>query len=116
MASFVNNYTPSHKLLKLDTLGAMESTVTFHTGTESSSQCPSILVQQQDDRVIAASLNKMYRFDSEINLSTAEIRSCSNFSQMSNTTEAIIQPDDKIVVAGRYTGGGNLMLVRVLAN
>lgn len=113
----MNNYTPGHKLLNLDTSGAQESIITFYTGNnESGSECPAMLVQQQDGKVIAATGSKMYRFDSDINPGSSETRSCSNFSQVNDKTPAAIQSDDKIVVAGRYSGGGNLILVRILTN
>lgn len=116
LPSFTNYYFTIHRLLKINPDGSQEASVAFYQGSETNWDCPGMLVQQQDGKVLTNSATIMHRFDSEINLSTQETRSCSNFSQMSDKTHAAIQPDDKLVVAGRYTGGGNLMLVRILPN
>jgi hypothetical protein len=106
-----------HNLIKIDSNGALESYQNYYNGYFTSHiTCPVVLGQQQDGKVIASGWDKLYRFDSDLNVSTAEITSCSNFSQLGDKTSAILQADDKMVVAGRTTNGGNLTLIRTLPN
>lgn len=105
---------PNYKLVKLNANGTYASAITYaNAGT--SGYCPRIIAQQRDGKVVAYAPDRLFRFDSELNSSSAETMSCSTyFSAFTNQTRAVLQTDDKMIFAGRYEGGGNLVIVRTL--
>jgi uncharacterized delta-60 repeat protein len=100
-------------LMRLDAAGASEPYLLFQTGADDNN-CPQILAQQSDGRVVSAGIGRLYRFNSALDVNSAAIGFCSSFNTITAMTRAVLQPDDKMLVAGRYDGTGNLMLVRTL--
>lgn len=107
------NIAPLARLAKLDSTGVLESRVTYQEGSDDN-KCPLILAEQTDGKVIAQGMGRLYRFNTDLDPNTAEINFCSSFTNFTSITRAVLQADDKMVVAGRYNS--NLVLVRTLPN
>ncbi len=74
--------------------------------------CPSVFAEQSDGRIVAGGVSKLYRFDADLNAASKQSSNCDSYASVANPTEAVLQPDDKMLSAGRYNG--SIILVRTL--
>ena len=104
------------RLLQFGANGVFESPINYHTSesTSTPSNCPNVLAQQGDGKVVASGQDRMYRFNGNLDVNTAEINFCSAFVNLTNRTRGVLQTNDRMVIAGRYNG--YLTLVRTLSN
>lgn len=104
---------PERQFFTIDNTGAWEKTNAYGSSS-SSGYCPNILAQQQNGKVIFGAPDRLLRLDSYLDMTSSELNYCSNFSYLTNITDGVLQTDDKMIVAGRYSG--YLTLVRTLPN
>lgn len=100
-------------LVRLTAAGNFTSRSLYEEAHILANACPEVLAEQQDGKVIlsGASLEKLYRYGA--NFSTLQMNSCTMYSLLGAAkTPGVLQPDDKMVVAGRYNG--NLVIVRTI--
>lgn len=107
-------YYDVRRLLVVESNGALNSSVTYQADAISDSECPKVLAQQQDGKVIATGSDRLYRFNANLDPNTAEVNFCSSFNGLTNKTPGVLQANDKMIVAGRYNN--NLTLVRTVPN
>lgn len=104
--------TVNSNLVRMNSAGSFTSRSQYEHANIIAYTCPEILAEQQDGKVIlkGASGEHLYRYAA--NFLTIQTSSCANFSFMDIKTPAVLQADDKMVVAGRSNGG--LVMVRTI--
>lgn len=107
--------TVGSNLVRLNTIGAFTTRIAYGpTGfvTDFSGDCPDVMAQQADGKVIAKTVvsDKLYRFSTTF--STVQTMTCGSYSTLTSPTPAVLQSDDKMIAAGTYNG--NIALVRTL--
>jgi uncharacterized delta-60 repeat protein len=96
--------TVGSNLVRLNSVGSFTSRSVYESANTLAYTCPDVMAEQQDGKVIlkGASGEHLYRYAA--NFLTIQTNSCSSFVSLSGKTEAVLQPDDKMVTAGRYNG------------
>jgi hypothetical protein len=104
--------TVDSHLVRLTSTGNFTSRSGYEHANILAYACPEILAEQQDGKVIlrGASGEHLYRYSA--NFLTIQTSSCSSYSLIQGFTYAVLQPDDKMLVAGRYNG--NIMIIRTI--
>lgn len=108
-------YNLGSSLVRFESDGSYTARTEYIPGANTpffAGSCPEILQQTSNGRVIAKGIhdNKLYRFSTSF--STINTMTCDSYAPLANLTEAILQPDSKMIAAGTYNGG--LAIVRTL--
>lgn len=104
-------------IVRLNASGAFTSRTSYEPDTSvpgggPAGPCPELMAQQQDGKLVLKGANSDELFRFSTNFASVQTMSCSSFTQLANKSHAVLQPDDKMIVAGTY--GGVITIVRTL--
>lgn len=108
--------TVGASIVRLNSSGSVTSRISYEP-TEfvigaPAGDCPDLMAQQQDGRLVLKGENSDELFRFSTNFATVETMSCSNYGALSSPTPAVLQSDDKMIAAGSYSG--YIALVRTI--